>query len=81
MATEIIAKSLRNQLPVELETITLCNGSVHIELAQLTLSQKLMRSQLLGKHFVKTISEPFFKKRFFFNFKIYHLFAYDFKNL
>lgn len=64
VSTEVLAKTLRTQTPVSLQSLTLCNGSVHIELAQLTLSQKLMRSRSLGKYFVKTISQGFFKKRF-----------------
>lgn len=64
VTTEIVAKAARNQLPVKLNSVTLCNGSVHIELAHLTMSQKLMRSKALGKHFVKLVSESFFKRRF-----------------
>lgn len=44
VATELIARREWKTLPLELETLTLTNGSVHVDLAHLTLGQKLLRS-------------------------------------
>jgi pimeloyl-ACP methyl ester carboxylesterase len=44
VTTELLARKERGLLPVELETVTLMNGSVHIELAHLTRGQKVLRS-------------------------------------
>ncbi|NVK23225.1 MAG: alpha/beta hydrolase [Kangiellaceae bacterium] len=44
--TEILARDNANQFPVQIKKIVLCNGSMHIELAQLLLMQKLLRSSI-----------------------------------
>jgi pimeloyl-ACP methyl ester carboxylesterase len=46
VATELVARRERGLLPIELRSLTLTNGSVHLELAQLRLAQKLMLSPL-----------------------------------
>ena len=46
VATELLARRERRALPLELQSVTLMNGSVHVELAHLTLGQKLLRSPL-----------------------------------
>jgi pimeloyl-ACP methyl ester carboxylesterase len=43
---ELLARRERGLLPFEIESLVLMNGSVHIELAQLTPSQRLLRSAL-----------------------------------
>lgn len=48
VATEIVARWNRGHRPVDLRSLTLCNGSVHIELARLRLIQKLLRNRTLG---------------------------------
>ena len=48
VATELLARWNRGFRPVHLESITLCNGSVHIELAKLRVIQKLLRNHTLG---------------------------------
>jgi len=48
VATEILARRERFELPVEFDSVTLCNGSVHIELAQLRLIQRLLANPWLG---------------------------------
>ncbi len=64
VATEILARRQRGTLAVEFNSLTLCNGSVHIELAHLTLAQKLMRHRNLGPLFVRLANKRFFKQRF-----------------
>lgn len=46
VACELCARREWNDLPLSLESLTLMNGSVHIELAQLTPGQKLLRTRL-----------------------------------
>lgn len=46
IACELLARRERGLLPFEIESLVLMNGSVHIELAQLTPSQRLLRSAL-----------------------------------
>jgi pimeloyl-ACP methyl ester carboxylesterase len=44
VATELLARRERGLCPLELASLTLMNGSVHVELAHLTVGQKLLRS-------------------------------------
>jgi pimeloyl-ACP methyl ester carboxylesterase len=44
VATEILARRARGLCPIDLASVTLSNGSVHLELAHLTPSQRLLRS-------------------------------------
>jgi pimeloyl-ACP methyl ester carboxylesterase len=46
VATELLARRERGLWPVELRSVSLLNGSVYLELASLTLSQRLLRSPL-----------------------------------
>jgi len=48
VATEILARYELGYRPVELRSLTLCNGSMHIELAHLRVIQKLLLSETLG---------------------------------
>jgi pimeloyl-ACP methyl ester carboxylesterase len=48
VATEVLALRERGLLPIELASVTLCNGSVLIELAQLRVIQKLLRNPRTG---------------------------------
>jgi pimeloyl-ACP methyl ester carboxylesterase len=46
VATELLARRERGLLALDIRSLTLCNGSVHIELARPALSQHLLRSRL-----------------------------------
>jgi pimeloyl-ACP methyl ester carboxylesterase len=46
VTTELLARRERGLLPLALESVTLMNGSVHIELAHLTPGQQALRSPL-----------------------------------
>ncbi len=46
VATELLARRERGLLPFDVRSLVLSNGSVHIELAHLTPSQKLLRTRL-----------------------------------
>jgi pimeloyl-ACP methyl ester carboxylesterase len=49
IATEIIALDNENKLDqINLLSVTLCNGSIHIELAKLRLIQKLLLNKISG---------------------------------
>jgi len=60
VATEICARRERGMLPFELASLTLMNGSVHIELAHLTMGQMLLKSPL-GAVFARLNSSITFK--------------------
>lgn len=62
IATELLARRERNLCPVELESIVLCNGSVHIELAKLLLIQVLLRSRITGPIVAQVTSKRLFKR-------------------
>lgn len=63
VATELLARRERDLLPFEIETLTLCNGSAHIELAQLTLTQQVLRRPVVGPALARLSSERFFTGR------------------
>jgi pimeloyl-ACP methyl ester carboxylesterase len=46
--TEILARDNQGFCSINIEKIILCNGSMHIELAQLRLMQKLLRNSFFG---------------------------------
>ncbi|HUM52742.1 MAG TPA: alpha/beta hydrolase [Chitinophagales bacterium] len=74
VANEIIVRKLQGFEPVKIKTITFCNGSMHIELAQLKLVQKLLKHPTFGKYivalmnkrtFIKTMQDIWFDKQLF----------------
>ena len=62
VATEIIARNNNNELTIEIENLTLCNGSMHIELSQLRTIQKLLKNKWLGKYVAKLTTYAIFSK-------------------
>jgi len=60
VATELVARRDRQLLPFELRSLTLGNGSVHLDLARLSWPQKVMRSPTLGPLFARVASERLF---------------------
>ena len=46
--TEILARDNDSHCSIRINKIALCNGSMHIEMAQLLLMQKLLRHSLIG---------------------------------
>lgn len=63
VATELIARRERGLLPIELASLTLCNGSMHIELAHLKLTQKLLRSHTFGPLLARLTSQRLFTRQ------------------
>lgn len=61
VATELVARRERGGLPLEIESLTLANGSVHLELARLSLPQRLLRNERLGPIFAAMGSRAVFK--------------------
>ncbi|MEM9553047.1 MAG: alpha/beta hydrolase [Acidobacteriota bacterium] len=60
VATELLARWNRGFRPVALESMTLCNGSVHIELAKLRPIQKLLRNRTVGPWVARLTSQRVF---------------------
>lgn len=60
VATELLARRERGLLPIDVASFVLMNGSVHIELAHLTVGQKILKSPL-GPVFAKLNSRATFK--------------------
>lgn len=59
VATELLARRARDLLPITVESVTFSNGSVHFELAELTPSQRLLKSPL-GPVFSRIASKRVF---------------------
>lgn len=62
VATEILARWNLGFRPVALQSLTLCNGTVHIELAKLRLIQKLLRNRTLGPLVARLSSKRVFAR-------------------
>lgn len=62
VATEIIARANRGIEPVKLETITIGNGSMLIEMAKLQAAQKVLRSKRWGPVLAKLSNQWFFNR-------------------
>ncbi len=62
VATELLARWNRGFRPVRLESMTLCNGSVHIELAKLRVIQKLLRNHTVGPMVARLSSQRVFNR-------------------
>lgn len=63
VATELLARRERGLLPLELQTVTLCNGSVHLDLARPMWTQQLLRKGGLGSLVAMLSTSSFFKAR------------------
>lgn len=61
VATELLARGARGLCPVDVASLTLTNGSVHIELAHLTPSQRVLRSRRLGPIFARLANKRLFE--------------------
>jgi pimeloyl-ACP methyl ester carboxylesterase len=59
VATELLARRERKLLPLEIVSVTLTNGSVHLELAQRRIAQHIMGSAL-GPAFVRAMNKRLF---------------------
>jgi pimeloyl-ACP methyl ester carboxylesterase len=62
VVTEILARWNQGYRPVDIRSFTLCNGSVHIELARLRLIQKLLRNRTLGPLVARLSSKRLFTR-------------------
>jgi pimeloyl-ACP methyl ester carboxylesterase len=60
VATELLARRERGLCPVDFASVTLSNGSVHIELADLTPSQRLLRRPRIGRLFARLATRRVF---------------------
>ena len=62
IATELVARRNIGYEPILLKSLTLCNGSIHIELANLRFIQKLLRNRLLGPVIARLSTIHVFKR-------------------
>ena len=62
IATELLARANGGQCPIHLNSITLCNGSVHIELAKLRVIQKLLRNHYTGPLVARLTNQSIFNR-------------------
>ena len=62
VATEILARRNLGHEPVKLHSLTLCNGSMHIEMANLRLIQKLLNTPRVGEVIARVASERLFRR-------------------
>lgn len=62
VATELLARRERGLLPIELDSVTLCNGSMHIELADLRIIQVLLRNEWTGPLAARLASRALFAR-------------------
>lgn len=60
VATELCARRERGLLPLQLRSLTLCNGSIYIHLADLTLSQRLSRNPTFGPLVARAMTRGLF---------------------
>jgi len=63
IATEILARRERLGIDVELRSLTMCNGSVYIDMASLTTVQQLLLSPVWGPIVARRSNRKFFGKR------------------
>ncbi len=63
VVTELVARRERGLLPIELESVTLTNGSIHLELANLRLTQRILRNPVTGPWLARGVGKRFFKRR------------------
>jgi pimeloyl-ACP methyl ester carboxylesterase len=63
VATELLARRERGLCPVELTSVTLCNGSVHIELCHFTPSQRILKRPWLGPIFARLANRTMFERQ------------------
>ena len=64
VATEIIYRHNKNELDLIIDQVTLCNGSMHIELSQLRPIQKLLKSKVTGPIVARLASKATLKRNF-----------------
>lgn len=62
VATEILARYTTKLINIEIEKLIFCNGSMHIELANLRLIQKLLKNKYTGKFLGSLTNYPIFKR-------------------
>jgi pimeloyl-ACP methyl ester carboxylesterase len=63
VATELLARDIRGDTPLDIRGALLFNGSVIVERASLTIGQKLLRSPA-GPLFARLTNEPAFRRQF-----------------
>lgn len=63
VATELLARRQRGFLGFELGTLTLCNGSMHVELAQMSKLQRILPMPAVGPLAAKLANRTMFRRQ------------------
>ncbi len=63
VATELLALREEEKLGIDLESVTLSNGSIYLELAHLLRTQRLLKHPVVGPVFSRLITRRFFRAR------------------
>ena len=61
VATELCARAVRGPLPFRISSVTFCNGSMMLELAKLRVTQRLLRSRVVGPWFARRATYRMFR--------------------
>lgn len=63
VATELLVRRERTALPIQLDSVTLTNGSIHLDLARLRLTQRILRNRWTGPILARVAGRRFFRRR------------------
>ena len=63
VATELLSLREEGELGIEIDSLTLSNGSIYLEMADLLLTQRLLRHPVTGPLMARLTSRRFFKAR------------------
>jgi pimeloyl-ACP methyl ester carboxylesterase len=61
VATELLARRERGMLDFELRSVTLCNGSMHVEMAEMSVLQRLLSVEGVGDLLARLTTFPVFR--------------------
>ena len=62
VATELLARRELGSEPIRFRSLTLCNGSMHIELAKLRVMQRLLKAKGVGPVAAQLANRPLFSR-------------------
>lgn len=62
VATEIVARNNKNEIDISISSVTLCNGSMLIDMAQLRFIQKLLKNKWIGNWVAQLSTEKTFHR-------------------
>lgn len=63
VVTELLARRERGLSPVAFDSVTLSNGSIHLDLARLRATQRVLRNRITGPFLARVVGRRFFQGR------------------